>query len=136
MGVEFTCDGEDEGVCRCLIIGEETKAANILEHTGFDKIYTHGDATIPPEDLETTRLFVHDDRILCGRIHPHEDTHAWAKASLSVSSFQVDAETATTVTVPQALANPNGASTRFGTAGTTALALTTGAVAMFLLGWP
>ncbi len=70
------------------------------------------------------------------KIHPHEDAHAWAKASLSVSSLQVDAETATAMTVPEALMNPNVSSTRFGTAGTTPLALTTGVVAMFLFGWP
>jgi hypothetical protein len=134
VGVEFTCAGEDEGVCRCLITGGETKAANIRDHKDFDKIYTHGDATIPPEDPEMTRLFVQEDRILCGRIYPHEDVPAWAKASVSASSLQVDAATATVTKVPEILVNPNSASTRFGTVGT-ALALA-GAVATFLLGSP
>ena len=34
VGVEFA--GEDEGVCRCLITGGETKATNILDHKDFD----------------------------------------------------------------------------------------------------
>ncbi len=91
VGVEFTCAGEDEGRCRCLITGGETKALDTLHHHDthhhhkFDKINIDGDATIPPEDpevmpvsrfrfkLRNKKEHNKKDKVLCARIDPHED---------------------------------------------------------------
>jgi hypothetical protein len=90
VGAEFTCRGEDEGRCRCLFLGGETRAAEILDPDDFDDVDTDGDATIPPgnppEKMRLSKFgFMlrkkkHDkDKILCGKIYAHEDDDDYDK---------------------------------------------------------